>query len=120
MNYKIIINNNVIHPPFRQCMIHCLFYIYIVGNILKEYIKLVLEEIGRDFHTRDNDPFTWEDYEGINLETYVTSDGEWVGKVNVVDFPSLSTSERKFADYHSVQFWGREEAEKIKRKLLNL
>ena len=76
-------------------------------------IKEILhEEIGRNYHTIDNDPYSWKDYPDIHAEIYPMSDGlQWFAQV-IVDFDdSLSTPARSFASEEDATSYARKHAE---------
>ncbi len=86
-------------------------------GLLRMVIK---EEIGRNYHTLDTDPYTWKDYSDVDVQTYVNAeDGTYSAKVNCISDPGLSTNERKFEDEASAQHWARQQAERIFRRTLN-
>jgi len=39
--------------------------------------KFIVEEIGRNYHTLDNDPFTFESFADYHIETYMQENGRW-------------------------------------------
>lgn len=84
------------------------------------YMKKIKEEIGRNYHTLDTDPYSWKDYSNVEIETYANAeDSTWSAKVNCLSNPKLSSPERKFSDEHSASHWARMQAERIMRKTLN-
>jgi len=84
------------------------------------YMKKIKEEIGRNYHTLDTDPYTWKDYSDVAVETYANAeDSTWSAKVNCISNPKLSSPERRFSDEQSANHWARMQAERIMRKTLN-
>jgi len=43
-------------------------------DLLKKFIK---EEIGRNYHTLDNDPVTWDRFVDYNIESYPNENGQY-------------------------------------------
>ena len=62
---------------------------------LKKLRQLIREEIGRNYHTLDNDPYSFLDYPGINVETYadIETNGWYAQVTNDFD-KSLDTPEK--------------------------
>ena len=55
------------------------------------------EEIGRNYHTLDTDPYSWKDYSDIEVNIYASSHNDkWVAQVKSHTNPELSTMERSF------------------------
>ena len=88
---------------------------------LEESVRLIVrEEIGRNYHTADTDPYTWKDYSDVKIETHPrTTSDQWSAQVTCISDPSLSSDERSFPDEQSAEHWARMEAEKIFRKTIN-
>tara|TARA_Y100001970_G_scaffold271481_1_gene366832 strand:- start:3175 stop:4284 length:1110 start_codon:yes stop_codon:yes gene_type:complete len=81
---------------------------------------ILKEEIGRNYHTLDTDPYTWKDYSDVDVEVYANAeDGTYSSKVSCISQPNLSTPERKFPDEQSASHWARQQSERIFRKTLN-
>ena len=87
---------------------------------LKKLRQLIREEIGRNYHTLDNDPYSFLDYPGINVETYadIETNGWYAQVTNDFD-KSLDTPLRLFADEASAQTFARKKAEEINRYRLS-
>ena len=86
---------------------------------MRQLRKIIREEIGRNYHTLDNDPNTWKDYEDVHVEVHpdIGQDG-WYASVKCKSDPSLSTGEHLFADEQSAEHWARMRAEEIMRATL--
>ena len=86
-------------------------------RILREIVSRVLkEEIGRNFHTLDNDPYSWKNYPGIHVNIYpVTNGGQWFVQVTCDFDDDLSTPLRAFATEEDANSFARENVEKINR-----
>ena len=82
--------------------------------------KIIREEIGRNYHTLDTDPYTWRDYEDVHFEIHpdIGADG-WYASVECESDPSLSTGEHKFEDEQSAEHWARMKSEEIMRATIN-
>lgn len=48
-------------------------------DLLKAFIR---EEIGRNYHTIDNDPNTWESFSDYNIEYYPMENGQYTVDVS--------------------------------------
>ena len=78
------------------------------------------EEIGRNYHTLDTDPYTWKDYSDIEVNIYATTHkGKWVAQVKSMTHPELSTKEHSFGDEEEANHWARSQVENIKRHTMN-
>ena len=93
---------------------------------LRKFIRFVINEelsqptgIGRNYHTLDNDPYSWEDYPGIQAEIYPMSNGlQWFAQVTVDFDEELSTPARAFASEEDARSFARTQAEKANRERL--
>ena len=91
---------------------------------LRKFVRLVINEeisqptgIGRNYHTLDNDPYSWEDYPGIHPEIYLMSNGQqWFAQVTVDFSKDLSTPARAFASEEDARSFARMHAEKANRE----
>jgi len=82
--------------------------------------KIIREEIGRNYRTLDTDPYNWEDYADVEVETWVDpTDDTHHAKVDCVSDPSLSAGEKSFQDEFSASHWARMQAEYIMKATLN-
>ena len=82
--------------------------------------RIIREEIGRNMHTIDTDPYNWEDYTDVEVETWVDpANSKHYAKVDCVSDPSLSTGERSFQDEFSASHWARQQAERIHTATIN-
>ena len=91
-------------------------------EILRKFIRynILKEEIGRNYHTLDTDPYTWEDYTDVIHSVYVDPvDGTYVATVTCKSNPELSSPEKKFKDEASATHWARMQADICMRKSLN-
>ena len=75
--------------------------------------------IGKNYHTLDPRPITWENYPGLEYSVSGSPDGHYYASVQVIDNPSMNTPTRKFADEESAMFWVRTEYERFRKKSLN-
>jgi hypothetical protein len=73
--------------------------------------KYIFEDIGKNYHTIDNDPYSYEDYPGISIESYPTHGGH-VTKVTVDFDDTLSAPARKFKTEEEASAYARRHAEK--------
>ena len=77
---------------------------------IKALRRIIREEIGRNYHTIDNDPYSWKDHEGIEVELYPTQDG-YFAKVTVDFNDNLSTDLRKFSNEEEATMFARKNVE---------
>jgi len=78
------------------------------------------EEIGRNYHTLDTDPYSWKDYSDIEVNIYASSHNDkWVAQVKSHTNPELSTMERSFGSETEANHWARSQVEYIKRHTMN-
>ena len=102
-------------------------------NNLRLYIRTILYEaqaggigvpqsvgIGPNYHTVNPEPITWENYPGLDFEINAEPDGSVYAKVNVLDYPTMSTPTRKFTDNDTAMFWIRKTYDEIHRKLMTV
>jgi len=80
---------------------------------------LIREEIGRNYHTIDTDPFSYEDYPGINIEVYPSNQGNaYQAQVTCEFDDSLSTPKRSFPTQQDAEHFIRQHVEKMNRSRL--
>ena len=76
--------------------------------------------IGKNYHTLDPEPTTWEDYPGLSYSINSEVDGQYYAAVTVEKYPDLSTPTRTFADEATAMAWVRNQYEMLHRKLMNV
>jgi len=82
--------------------------------------KFIREEIGRNYHTLDNDPYSWKEYEDVHVEIHPdVGTEEWTAEVDCLSNPSLSTGEHRFQDEQSADHWARMMADEIMRHTIS-
>lgn len=74
---------------------------------------------GRNFKTVDNDPYSYKDVPGIQIEEYAGEDGGYWVKIDVEPMPELSTPSRLFRSHEDAESFLRKNVEEIKVKLMN-
>jgi hypothetical protein len=80
---------------------------------------LIREEIGRNYHTIDNDPYSYEDYPGITIDIYPVALGNaYEAQVTCEFDESLSTPKRMFPTEEDAKHFVRQHAEQIHRNQL--
>lgn len=79
----------------------------------------IYEEIGRNFHTLNNDPYSWKDNTDLESEIYINGDGTWSASIKSISSPELSTPLRNFSDEASAAAWMDKHVDIITRKQLN-
>jgi hypothetical protein len=98
---------------------------------IRKYIKELLTEMqyggpgvqqsigyGKNYHTVNPQPITWENYEGLSYDISAEGNGSYYASVQVLDYPELSTATRSFPDEGSAEWWVRDTYEKLHRFLL--
>jgi len=98
---------------------------------LRKYIRQILLEMqaggpgvqqmigyGKNYHTVNPQPYTWQNYEGLSYDLSAEGDGSYYASVQVKEYPELSTPVRTFADEASAEFWVRDTYERLHRILL--
>ena len=85
---------------------------------LRQLRKIISEVIGRNMYTTNNDPYSWKDYPGINIEHYASpvANGYYV-QVTVDKDPSLSTPLRLFATEEDAMGFARHHVDNAHRIL---
>ena len=98
------------------------------SQVLREYISLILKEVigpeqqvgyGKNYHTLDPKPFTWEDYPGLEFDISADPDGSYWASVQVLEDDNMSTPTRKFADEVTAMTWIRNQYDALHRRLMN-
>ena len=100
-------------------------------NLLRSYIKHLLLEleggpgveqqigIGKNYHTLNPEPITWENFPGLEYDLNSEGDGNYWASVRDTDNPENDTPLRKFADEHSAMFWIRNQFDILHRRKLS-
>jgi len=79
--------------------------------------RMIREEIGRSFKTINNDPFSYENYEELNIEIYPTNlGGAYHVKIETVD-GTISLPTRSFTTEHEAKHYARNKADELRRIL---
>ena len=73
---------------------------------------------GRNIHTLDPQPITWENYEGLKYEVDASPDGKYYAEVEVLDYPEMSPPLQTFSDEASATSWVRNTYEILHRNLM--
>jgi hypothetical protein len=72
--------------------------------------QIIREEIGRNYHTINNDPYSWQDHEGIDVEIY-PSQGGYYAQVTVTFNDDLSTPLKLFPTEDEAVMFSRKSVE---------
>ena len=97
-------------------------------SLLRNYISSVLREAigqeqeigyGKNYHTVDPKPITWENYPGLEFDISADPDGTYWASVDVLERPELSTATRNFADEPTAMAWIRGQYDQLHRVLMN-
>lgn len=87
---------------------------------LHQLRRFIREEIGRNYHTLDNDPYSWKEYSDVSVEIHPhVGTEEWTAEVDCISDPSLSTGEQRFTDEQSAEHWARIMADEIMRQTIS-
>ena len=78
--------------------------------------KIIREEIGRNYRTLDNEPFTWKDYKDIEVNVYANQSDGFDSEVKCLSQPSWNTGIQSFQDEGTANHWARMHAERMMRK----
>ncbi len=98
------------------------------SKILREYVSQVIKEMigveqevgfGKNYHTLDPKPITWEDYPDLEFDISADPDGSYWASVQVLSNDKLSTPTRKFADETTAMTWIRNQYDQLHRVLMN-
>ena len=81
--------------------------------------KIIREEIGRNYRTLNNEPFTWKDYKDIDIQIYANQHNGIDAEVKCSKRPDLNTGIQSFQDEGTATGWARKHADRIHRILLN-
>ena len=81
--------------------------------------KIIREEIGRNYRTLNNDPFTWKDYKDIETSIYANQKGGFDAEVKCEKRPDLNTGIQSFPDEATADHWARMHAERMMRMMLS-
>ncbi len=87
----------------------------VIKRLLQEYALA----IGRNYHTVDNNPYSWLDDPDIDVEHYAIPDDGYHVKINVIPDNSLSTPLRVFGDEEEGMMYARKEVDRIRTILMN-
>ena len=99
--------------------------------LLRRYIREVISEmfggpgveqsvgIGKNMHSLDPQPFTWENFPGLEYDLNADPSGEYWAEVRDLDNPENNTPSKKFADEHSAMFWVRNQFDILHRRKLD-
>jgi len=111
-------------------LLPCFFIFNIMRTIRRLIREIILEYhgglgtsqsigIGKNYHTLDPDPITWENYPGLEYDLNQEPGGKVYAKVKVTDHPEMDTPVRTFTDEDTAMFWIRREYETLRQKLMS-
>ena len=81
-------------------------------RLLRRYVRTLIEQISRNYHTIDTHIHSYEDYPGIDTEVFPMSNGEqWFAQVTVDFDDDMSTPLRVFASEEDANSFVRRHAE---------
>jgi len=82
-------------------------------------MKNLKEEIGRNFHTLNNDPVPFDFDDNIQVSTIGTSDGDWQVTISVKSNPEYSVATQTFKDEQMATHYARQAVQSIKSSIQN-
>jgi len=82
-------------------------------------MKILKEEIGRNYHSDDTDPIPFDYDNDISVLINPTGDGQWIATINVKSRPEMSQPGRKFAEELEADLYARNQVQQIKSSLKN-
>ena len=86
----------------------------------KVIVEIIKEELGRNYQTINNDPFSWKEYDGIHVEIYpAEKTAVWFAKVTADFNDEYSTPLRKFNSEDDAENFARQHAEIAHRAYMN-
>ena len=90
-------------------------------KVIREYVRaLLLEEIGRSYHTPNVDPIDIMEQEGIRVSSYFNSSTDSINvaieKYNKKTDEWEEILDKEFSDPLDAQFWMRQQVERYQRK----
>lgn len=89
-------------------------------KLLREYIRSLLEEPGRSYHTPNMDPVDIMEQEGFRVNSFHTTAGNTI--VVIERFNERTEEwdevfEKEFTDPEEAQFWMKQKAEEYQRQI---
>ena len=82
--------------------------------------QLIREEIGRNFQTMNNDPFSFTDFEDIDISIYPTELGDaYYVEIETTD-KQISLPIRSFPTEPEAKHYARNKSEELRRRLTAL
>ena len=86
-------------------------------SLIRKFIRVLLTEAHGGYYTANNNPYSHEDYPGIDIEIYPDGvNNQYKARVST---DTHSTDEVAFNDEAEAQAWAREQAEIFRRKFLS-
>ena len=88
-------------------------------QLLREYIRALLEEPGRSYHTPNMDPIDVMEQEGFRVTSFHTTSGNTIVAIEkfnekIEDWEEVF--EKEFVYPEEAQFWMKQKAEEYQRK----
>lgn len=90
----------------------------IMGEEDEEDEEELQEEIGRNYRTIVNDPYSWKDNEMLDVKTYAATDGSYRTSVKCDD-EEYDSGVMTFGDEEEAEHFGRMQGDKIIRMVNN-
>jgi hypothetical protein len=89
-------------------------------KIVRNYVREILKEIGRNQYTVDTDPYSWEDYPEVDIELFPAELGAFThAKVTCKFDPKLNTNLMKFPNEEEAKSWVRRKVDEIHQIYMN-
>lgn len=74
---------------------------------------------GKNYHTVNPMPITWQNYEGLTYEISSDADGDYYATVKITDKPEWNIPTKVFSNESDAEFWVRSLYEKLHQILIN-
>ena len=81
--------------------------------------KTVKEEIGRNFHTLNNDPIPFDYDDNIQVSTIGKSNGDWQVTISVKSHPDYSVPTQVFKNEQMANHYAKQQVQSITSALNN-
>ena len=89
-------------------------------NIRKLVRKLIYEEIGRNYRTIGNEPYSYLDDSRFNVNIYADATGnKYLAQIEVPDYPEYSTKLLTFSSHSDAEFFVKRQVEIITSQINN-
>ena len=89
-----------------------------MDQLIREVVKtILLEEIGRNYHTLDPDPNTWDSFQDFEIEYYPQGDGTYLMDISFKNKKIIPTS--RFGSQEEARHHARMVLDKYRVQYMN-